>query len=420
MFERCDEREWMPQSQREKYLTEGLRQISEYAYERAPAMKKKFDDASFNPSAIRSLKDLEKIPVTTRDDFIRIQRENPPFGGFLTVPPDSLKRIYVHPGPQYEIISEADVEHSRKMLPKLGIKKGDIVINTVSYHLVAGGLLVDEALTSAGITVVPTGVGNTDLQVQIMHDLKVTFHFGFTSFLMSIVKRAEELGYDFKKDFSLRGAIVLRSSELRETLERDYGIDGRETYGFLPVGFPACECEQKSGMHVEEDFIVEVVDPETGKQVANGEIGELVVTTIFNELMPRIRIGSGDLGYLVDEPCPCGKTSPRIGRLVGRVGEGVKVRGMFIQAPEVEDVISRLSEISNYQLIISRTGVRDIITARLEFVNESMYTEELRQSLEEQFHNRCRLKLNVVEVVPQDTIPEDARKIVDERKEMVI
>ena len=415
-----DRREWASVADRGRYLTEGLQEICGYAHVMAPTIKKRFDDAGFDPAQISSLKDLEKIPITTRDDFIRIQRESPPFGGFATVAPQNLKRIYIHPGPQYETLSDSDIDHVRKILHKVGVKKGDIVINTVSYHLVPAGLMIDDALTSAGITVVPTGVGNTDIQVQTMHDLKVTFFFGFPSFLMNVINRAGEMGYDFKRDFSLRSAIALGSSELRTSFEQDYGIDTREIYGFLPVGLPACECAQKSGMHIEEDFIVEIVDPDTGKQLGVGEVGEVVVTTIFNKVMPRIRIGSGDLSYFVNEPCPCGRTSPRLGRIVGRVGEGIKVRGMFIQPPEVADVVSHFSEISNYQLVVTRIGLRDTVNTRLELTNEPIDTKALQKNLKDQFNDKCRLKLDSVEFVPSGTIPKDAKKVVDERKEIIL
>ena len=218
-------------------------------------MKQKFDQSGFDPSQIRNLKDLEKIPVTTRDEFIELQRIDPPFGGFLAVPIQSLKRIYIHPGPQYEILGDEDIKHAQNVLYKIGARKGEIVINTLSYHLVAAGMLVDEPLVSAGVTIVPTGPGNTDLQVQIIRDLKATVFLGFPSFLMTVIKRAEELGYDFRRDCSIRYALAAGAPEIRKSLEEDYGINTREWYGFLPIGLPACECELKSGMQIEEDFV---------------------------------------------------------------------------------------------------------------------------------------------------------------------
>ncbi|MDY7033060.1 MAG: hypothetical protein SVY10_14285, partial [Thermodesulfobacteriota bacterium] len=188
MNEYIDKREWQPVEERNKGLVEKLKQICKYAYEKSPRMKILFDEAGFQPSQIKTLEDMEKIPIITRDQYVKLQREDPPFGGFLTVPYDTLKRIYVHPGPQYETLSDADIEHAQKILAKVGAKKGEIVINAVTYHFVPAGLLVDDILTSMGITVVPTGFGNTDLQIQIMHDLKATLFAGFPLFFMNVIK----------------------------------------------------------------------------------------------------------------------------------------------------------------------------------------------------------------------------------------
>ena len=418
------ERERMPVEGREKYLVERLRWICQYAYENAPAYRKKFAEVGVDPSEIGSLKDLEKIPVTTRDEFIEQQRQNPPFGGFLAVPIGNLKRIYVHPGPQYETLGEADIEHVGWVLQKLGIKRGDIVINALAYHLVPAGLLVDDVLTQQGITVVPTGFGNTDLQVQIMHNLKATVFIGFPLFLMTIVKRAEELGYDFCRDFSLKRALALGRSTVRKSLEEDYKISTREVYAYLPVGVAACECEQKDGMHIEEDFIVEIVDPATGKQLGLGEIGEVVVTTTFSDILPRIRFGSGDLGFCTAEPCPCGRTSHRLVRIVGRVGEAVKIKGMFLHPSEVEDVVVRFPQISRFQAVVAhervKERVKDMVTGRFELVDEAVDRERLFDSFHSEFQSRCRLRIDKVEFVPKGTIPEDAKRVEDRREEIIL
>lgn len=419
MAEFHDEREWMPKEQRERYLVKGLRRIGQYAYERAPAMKKKFDDAGFDSSQFRSLKDLEKIAVTTRDEFIRMERAHPPFGGFLAIPFHHLKRVFIHPGPQYETMDDVDIEHATKVVYKLGVRKGDIVLNTLSYHLVPAGLLLDLTMLAIGATVVPSGVGNTDIQVQTAHVLKARGIIAFPSFFLTIIRRAEELGFDFRRDFAVRYGLMLGSPELRESIE-SYGIDTRELYAFLPVGLAACECDQKSGMHFEEDFIVEIVEPATGKQLGPGEAGEVVVTTIFNETLPRIRFGSGDLAYYTDEPCPCGRTADRIVKVVGRVGEGVKLRGMFIHPLEIADMASHIPEISQVQVRITRAGLKDVITAYFELAREDADREAVAERFGKDFQSRCRLRVDKAEFVPSGTIPTDAPKVVDERKEIVL
>ncbi|MEW6615173.1 MAG: hypothetical protein AB1401_06900 [Thermodesulfobacteriota bacterium] len=420
MNEFSDQREWMPVEDRERYLVDKFREVAIHAYKNAPAMKKRFDEAGADPSKIKSIKDLEKIPIVTRDQFIKMQREAPPFGGFLTVHPRELKRIFIHPGPQYETLADTDIEHALKVVWKIGIRKDDIVINALSYHLVAAGLLLDDLITAMGATVVPTGIGNTSLQVQIIHDLEASYFVGFPLFLMNIIQEAEKMGYDFKRDFALKKALALGTSPVRKSLEKDYNIDTRELYAFLPVGLPACECDQKSGMHIEEDFIVEIVDPLTGKQLPCGEVGEIIVTTLFNDVLPRIRFGSGDLAYCTDEPCPCGRTSTRIVKVVGRVGEAVKTRGMFIHPLEAEDVVSRLSGVSKFQILISHHEMRDFITAKFELTDEGVDKEKLADTFMKSFQNICRLRVNKVEFVSRGTIPDDAKKVMDLRKEVIL
>ena len=420
MIDYTDKREWQPVEERDRDLVEKLINICNYAYDNAPAMKKRFDEAGFHPSQIKNLKDMEKIPVLSRDEYIRMQREEPPFGGFLTVPYQELKRIYVHPGPQYETLADSDIEHAQKILAKVGATKGDVVMNSVTYHLVPAGLLVDDILTSMGITVVPAGFGNTELQIQIIRDLKVSFFAGFPLFFMNVIKRAEELGYDFKRDFNIKKALALGSSPIRKSLEEDYGINTFEIYAYLPVGIPACECQEKSGMHIEEDFIVEVIDPDTGKQLPFGEEGELVVTTTFNNILPRIRFGSGDLATLINEPCPCGRTSYRIPKILGRVGEAVKIRGMFVHPMEVDDVVAKMPEVSKYQVIATHEKMRDIISVKLELADDSADKEKVGSAFKHNFQNRCRLKVDDIEFVSKGSIPDDAKKVLEKRKEVIL
>jgi len=420
MLEYIDPREFRSVEEREAEVIAKLKRICDYAWRNAPAYKKLFDEAGFTPSQLKTMADMEKIPKVTRDDIVKMQRETPPFGGFLTVPPEKLKRIYVHPGPQYETMTDADVEQTSRAIWKIGLRPGDIVINTVAYHLVPAGLLIDGALIAMGITVVPSGTGNTELQVQVMHDLKVTGVIAFPLFLMNIVKRAEEMGYDFKRDFNLKIALAVGASPVRTSLEQDYGIDLREIYVYLPVGIACVECDYKSGMHIQEDFVLEVVEPATGKQVPVGETGEIVVTTLFNELMPRIRIGSGDLGFCTDEPCLCGRTSNRLVRIVGRVGEAVKVKGMFIHPAEVSDVLSNFPALTNIQIIVDHVELKDRVSAKFEFKEELADKEEIIESFKKDFQSRCRLKIERAEIVPAGTIPKDAKKVIDERKQIIL
>ena len=411
------ELERMPPEERQKHLEERMREIIAYAYERAPAVKERLDKAGVKPSDIRTVKDLEKIPVLRKDDLIALQKANPPFGGYLAVPMDSLERIYQSPGPIYDPQRKRGFGFGAGLGPDFG--KGQIVMNTWSYHITPAGLGVDEALRRLGFTVVPTGTGNTELQVKIMHDLKVHGFVGTPSFLKTIIDKAEEAGYDFKKDFNLKWAMVggeMGGEPLRKLFQEKYGILclGGDSYATADVGTIATGCEKQSGMHITADAIVEIVDPATGKQLSPGEVGEVVVTP-FDEVYPLIRFGTGDLSCLIDEPCGCGRTTPRLPKIMGRSGEAVRVRGMFVHPRQTDEVISRFPEISRYQLVVTRPQHRDEMTLKVELANEAADKERLRSALDKDFRDVCKVRFDRVEFVPKGTIAEGAKRIADER-----
>jgi phenylacetate-CoA ligase len=412
-----DEMETMPLAEREKVLVQRLQKVIQHAYKNAPAVKVRFDRAGVDPSQIQSIKDLERIPVITKDQVKEMQRENPPFGGFLAVSPENIARIYMSPGPIYEPAIRGATLPMGRMMHTAGFRKGDIVLNTFSYHLSPAGLGVDDALVANGITVIPGGVGNTDLQVQLMHDLKVTGYFGTPSFLWTLIKRAEERGYDFRRDFCLRNAFLTAEMvppSMKRAFEEDYGVYVVEGYGIAEVGMIAVECEQKQGMHLSGEMVIEIVDPPTGKQMGPGEAGEVVITT-FEEAYPLIRFGTGDLSLYTDEPCGCGRTSPRLVRILGRVGEAVKVRGMFLHGKEVGEVVSSFPELANFQAIVDRFEHRDYLTVKVELADETVDRDKLLEAFDKAFRDKCRVRADKVEFVPKGTIPEDVKKIEDRR-----
>lgn len=398
-------------------LDKKLAGIVFHAYRYAPAFKAKLDRAGVKPSEIKTVKDLDKIPITSQSEMISLQKENPPFGGFLTVPIEKLERIFVSPGPLYEPIRIGDfAKAAAEALSVFGIMKGDRVLNTFSYHMVPAGLGVDQALRLLGATVIPAGVGLTDLQVKIMKDLGVTGYVGTPSFLMTLIKRAEEMGFQFRKDFSLHYAISsaeILPPSMRKAFEDDYGIKVADTYGSAILGILGYECLEKSGFHIPEEIIIEIVDPNTGKPLGPGEIGEVVVT-LFDKTYPLIRFGTGDLSSFTDEPCACGRKSHRLTRIMGRVGDAVKVRGMFIHSKQVEEVILRFPEVSRFQITVSRSGHRDEWAIKLE-LKEEVDREKLSESLQKSIQESCRVKPDRIEFVSRGAIAEGAVKIVDQR-----
>jgi len=411
------ELERMTPKERQKYLEGRMGEIVAYAYERAPAVKERFEKAGVKPSDIRTVKDLEKIPMLRKDDLIALQKANPPFGGYLAVPMDSLERIYQSPGPIYDPQRKRGFGMGAGMGPDFG--KGQLVMNTWSYHITPAGLGVDQALRNLGFTVVPTGTGNTELQVQIMHDLKVHGFVGTPSFLKIIIDKAEEMGYDFKKDFNLKWAMVggeMGGESLRKLFQEKYGIFcmGGDSYATADIGTIATGCDKQSGMHITTDAIVEIVDPATGKQLGPGEVGEVVVTP-FDEVYPLIRFGTGDLSTFVDEPCGCGRTTPRLPKIMGRSGDAVRVRGMFVHPKQTDEAISRFPEISQYQLVVTRPGHRDEMVLKVELADEAADKEKLKSALDKNFRDICKVRFDRMEFVAKGTIPEGAKRIVDER-----
>jgi len=411
------ELERMTPKERQKYLEGRMREIVAYAYERAPAVKERFEKAGVKLSDIRTVKDLEKIPMLRKDDLIALQKANPPFGGYLAVPMDSLERIYQSPGPIYDPQRKRGFGMGAGMGPDFG--KGQLVMNTWSYHITPAGLGVDQALRNLGFTVVPTGTGNTELQVQIMHDLKVHGFVGTPSFLKIIIDKAEEMGYDFKKDFNLKWAMVggeMGGEPLRKLFQEKYGIFcmGGDSYATADIGTIATGCDKQSGMHITTDAIVEIVDPATGKQLGPGEVGEVVVTP-FDEVYPLIRFGTGDLSTFVDEPCGCGRTTPRLPKIMGRSGDAVRVRGMFVHPKQTDEAISRFPEISQYQLVVTRPGHRDEMVLKVELADEAVDKEKLKSALDKNFRDICKVRFDRMEFVAKGTIPEGAKRIVDER-----
>lgn len=413
----AQELEHMAPEERQKYLEEKLREIIRYACKNAPAVKERFDKAGVKPEDVRTIKDLEKVPVLRKDDVIELQKKNPPFGGLLAVPLDSIERIYQSPGPIYE--PDKGKSFARGSGMGSGFGKGQIVINTWSYHLVPAGLKIDQILRDMGCTVVPSGTGNTELQVQIMHDLKVTGFSGTPSFLKVIIDKAEDMGYDFKKDFNVQWAIVageMGGEELREMFQQKYGIFclGGNGYGTAELGGVAVECDKKAGMHINADLIVEIVDPATGKQLGPNEIGEIVVTP-FDEVYPLIRFGTGDSSSLDFDPCACGRTTPRLPKIMGRVGDAVRIRGMFVHPKQTDEVIQGFPEISRYQLVVTRPQHRDEMVLQIELANESVDREKLKSALDQKFRVVCKVRFDRVEFIAKGSIPEDAKAIVEKR-----
>lgn len=394
--------------------------FTKHAYANAPAVKRIFDDAGVKPTELKRVTDLERVPVTSKDRLAEMQKELPPFGGFLAASPQRLKHIFLSPGPLYEPhgTEKALVKTAADVFRIAGFKRGDVALNTLSYHLVPAGLLLDAGLQAVGATVVPSGVGNTELQAQMMCDLKITGYAGTPSFLMTILKKAEEMGSNVKKQFALDHALFTAEPyppSLRAQFEGTYGLKTLNVYATAELGFLAYDCSAQQGLHFAEGVIVQICDPATGKHVASGEAGQVVVTT-FNDTYPTIRLGTGDLAVYLDAPCACGRKSPRL-MLVGRVGDAIKVRGMFVHPNQLKMALSKFPAIARAQGIVTRPdNVRDHLTLKVELAQDVPDRAKLSQDLSEVARGLIRVSVDQIEFVSTGFIPTDAKMIVDERK----
>ncbi|MBI3536280.1 MAG: AMP-binding protein, partial [Chloroflexi bacterium] len=376
-----------------------LARFVKHAYAHAPAVEKIFDDAGVKPAQIKRVADLERVPVTTKDKLLELQKQNPPFGGFLAVDAKKLKHVFLSPGPLYEPhgAEKALATVFINVFRAAGFQRGDVVLNTLSYHLVPAGLLLDHALQSIGATVVPSGVGNTELQVKLLLDLKITGYAGTPSFLMTIIKKAEEMGLDFTQSGQFALSHTLFSAEpyspsLRAQFEGTYGLKTLNVYATAELGALAYDTPDKSALQIVDGVIVEIVDRDTGKRVGARAPGEVVVTT-FNETYPLIRLGTGDMAIYTDD-----SLSKII--LVGRAGEAVKVRGMFVHPNQLKLAASKFPAIARVQGIVTRPdNVRDDFALKVELADESIDREKLRAEYSAAVQGLCRVSVDRVEFV---------------------
>ncbi len=408
----------MPREKRLEHLNRKLRGIVQYAYKRSSAMREKVDAAGLKPKDIQTIQDLGKLPITKKSDLVELQKKNPPFGGLEGIPIQKLRRIYVSPGPIHEP-GEPEYEEIAwaQAMVAGGFRPGDIAINSFSYHMVPFALhMVDNTLHKIGCITIPTGVGNTEQQVHILKNLRVNAFCGTPSFLLSIAEKAEEMGFDLQRDFNLRVGFVaaeMLPESLRSTLEEKFGMTVRQSYGTADIGCLGYECMEKNGMHIPDDKIVEIVDPETGKQLRPGHAGEIVATT-FNRAYPLIRFGTGDLSSWTGNPCPCGRTSPRIVKILGRIDQVTKVRGLFIHPGQADEIASRYPIIGRYQVLVTRKEHKDEMTFRVELKEEVSQLKELKEAIERSIRDVMKLRGDA-QFLLKGTIPDGAKKIEDQR-----
>jgi phenylacetate-CoA ligase len=373
------------------------------------------DAHKINPDNVKTREDLVCLPVTSREKLVEMEQLDPPYAG-LENPDVSIDRVFTSPGPVYEPhLSEDDHLWARAFFAA-GIGPNDIALNAFSYHLVAAGLTFHNGLRRVGATVVPSGTSSSQVQVQLIKDLRVTAYVGTPSFLMTIINKAKEMGHDFKKDFRVKKACFAAEPllpDLRRTFENEYGIDTYQMYGATEVGDVAYECSEKKGWHLCEETIVEIVDSATGKNVPDGEFGEVVVTRL-NNIFFLLRFGTGDLSRLITDKCPCGRTSYRLAGIAGRVGDAVKVRGLFLAPSQLKMIQAKFNNLP-MQAVVSRTGHEDTLKLRIEKISPEIGSALWEEGFKKLFREICTVGINNLEYLSVGEIKSEEKLIVDQR-----
>ncbi len=399
---------------RERYQASWLASLLEHAWTHAPGVRRRLEAAGLAPKDFRSTDDLARLPVIRKNAMPDLQKADPPFGGFCTVPVAKLRKIFMSPGPIFEPMGpELSGFHAETGLFAGGFRPGDVVLNTFAYALTPAAHELDESLNLIGCAVVPTGVGQTEIQVGVAKSVGATGFVGTPSFLMTILAKAKEMGVG-RLPFQVAqvGAEPFTESMRRE-LQDAHGIMARQGFGTADTGMLAYECAEASGMHLLEDAITQVCDPTTGEPLPNGQIGELVAT-VHNRTYPMIRFSSGDLTVITDEPCRCGRTSARMLGWRGRADEVTKVRGIFVHPRQVDEIVARVKGVERFQVVVDREGHNDTLTLRVQLAS-GVDAASISPTLEAAIRDVMKLRGSVA-VVPAGTIADNAKKVSDERK----
>ena len=410
-----DELETRSPEQREKALFGALPKFILDAKKNSPYFRQILKNV--NATDIKSREALASLPVTRKSDLIRLQKENLPFGGLTSCKPGELKRIYQSPGPIYDPEGYGDDWWgAARSLYAAGFREGDILHNTFAYHLTPAGSILETGAAKIGCAVVPAGVGNTELQVRAIADIKPTGYAGTPSFLITLLDKAVELGEDVKSmNKAVVGGEALPSSLRKDIIDR--GLTCGQIYASADLGCIAYESEACDGLIVEERLIVEIVRPGTNETAADGEVGE-VVATMFSPEYPLIRFGTGDLSAVMEGTSPCGRTNMRLKGWMGRADQTTKVKGMFVHPSQVAEVLRRHPEVLKGRLVVDQRDGIDVMTLNCEMEDVSQGTDKenvIVNSIASSIQAVCKLKGEVLLTIP-NSLPNDGKVIDDVRK----
>lgn len=424
--------ERMPVDELKKVQEQKLCQLVKYVYEHSPFYKKRFDDAGVKPEDIQTLDDVTKLPFTFKKDL----RDTYPTGMFC-VPNNKLVRFHVSSGttgkPTVVGYTDNDITawstSLARALTSIGVGRDDVMQIGYGYGLFTGGLGMHYGAEEAGCTVLPASSGNTERQIELMQDLGSTVIACTPSYLLFMIEAARDAGISFQDDTKLRVGVLGAepwSEEMRKRIEDSTGIKAYDIFGTSELSGPLfTECQSQNGIHIWADqFLVEVINPDTGEPVANGERGELVITTLVKEALPLIRYRIGDITVLNWDECECGRTHPRIMRVLGRADDMLIVRGINVFPGQVESVLMDIPEVGeHFMIIVDRINELDIMKVQIE-MTDAAFSDKVTDimDLEKKVGAALKSVLNIavkVELVEHGSLPRSmgkAKKVIDNRK----
>jgi phenylacetate-CoA ligase len=406
-----------------------LQQTIRRAHRNIPFYQEKFFDINMKPKDIISLRDIQKLPFTSREDL----RANYPFG-MLAVNKEQVVRLHTSSGttgkPKAIFFSKKDINQAAELIARClimtGTTKGDVLQNMMTYGLFTGALVMHYGAEKVGVLVIPAGPGNTHRQIALMQDFKSTTLHITPSYALYLAGLMHKEGLDPRRDLSLRRAYLGSepySEETRSKIEKFFGIDVYNSYGLSEMNGPgvAFECMEKNGMHLWEDnFILEIIDPETGETVPEGEKGELVLTTLCREAMPILRYRTRDIVTIMPGKCRCGRTHRRISRIIGRSDDMIIIRGVNIFPQQIEQVLMGIKAVAqNYQIVLE---AYDQMTVRVEiskdlFDGRVEHLVNLRNEITEKLRSEILVRPKV-ELLEPGTLPVSEGKstrVIDKR-----